>query len=569
MNKGAQAAQLAELLNSNKQIDLRDLWQRLWRRKWLIFSISFVFLIGSAIYAVMFIRPVYQVSATITIQSTSVLNTSLRGMGSQINTSLDRARILRKAFSPDYLNQMAELLDLRNNAKIIATAKSFQNSARWITFDDAMERSTLAFLRNKLEIAVTHNGDQFHVAVRDTSPLIAFEMVDAMTNIFVTKSRQSDLRGIRDVKEFSEGQLAVYKQKMDESEKKLREFNERMAADQAKDVVMSKDALKQLGTMKTETEDAISDRMKQLARFEKQIPPKVISQLSDKLVDLDRMQAKLRDKMQSFERDLIGKGWNSSAEMQANNDINLIRLESNRIISKAIDEVFPNKSVEQKNLILDYSLANLDLYILQNRLGSITRVFEKYIKSVASQPAVRLEQKKLENDYEQNRHTYELFLDQSRGTQIEEAIQNSDAEYKYQVVNPPEMPIYAVGGSKKTFVLMALALSLALGFGLVFVLEFLDQTIRSENDVKQFLGLPILGTIPKMDRSFEDYYANFVKLHTAQQKPPKNGSAAEQDKLNLDLASADSFHPQDSQHDSEAKIVAADLLSRLESSRKK
>lgn len=39
---------------------------------------------------------------------------------------------------------------------------------------------------------------------------------------------------------------------------------------------------------------------------------------------------------------------------------------------------------------------------------------------------------------------------------------------------------------------------LMLAIGLTFLLEFLDNTIRKEQDIEQILDLPVLGVIPKM-----------------------------------------------------------------------
>ena len=34
--------------------------------------------------------------------------------------------------------------------------------------------------------------------------------------------------------------------------------------------------------------------------------------------------------------------------------------------------------------------------------------------------------------------------------------------------------------------------------GIVFLMEYLDNTIKTETDIEKYLQLPVLGTIPKM-----------------------------------------------------------------------
>ncbi|WP_036708295.1 YveK family protein [Paenibacillus pinihumi] len=47
---------------------------------------------------------------------------------------------------------------------------------------------------------------------------------------------------------------------------------------------------------------------------------------------------------------------------------------------------------------------------------------------------------------------------------------------------------------------ISFVVALMLGVGISFLLEFLDDTLKSEEDVQRYLGLPTLGAISKMDQ---------------------------------------------------------------------
>ncbi|QOR66014.1 capsular biosynthesis protein [Cytobacillus suaedae] len=49
-------------------------------------------------------------------------------------------------------------------------------------------------------------------------------------------------------------------------------------------------------------------------------------------------------------------------------------------------------------------------------------------------------------------------------------------------------------------VLIMFALGVILGIGFVFLLDSLDNTIRSEQEIEKYLGAPVLGFIPKMKK---------------------------------------------------------------------
>lgn len=50
---------------------------------------------------------------------------------------------------------------------------------------------------------------------------------------------------------------------------------------------------------------------------------------------------------------------------------------------------------------------------------------------------------------------------------------------------------------------IALVLGLMAGVGLAFLLEFLDNTIKNEQDIEKHLGLPVLGAITRIDMEQE------------------------------------------------------------------
>jgi capsular polysaccharide biosynthesis protein len=56
---------------------------------------------------------------------------------------------------------------------------------------------------------------------------------------------------------------------------------------------------------------------------------------------------------------------------------------------------------------------------------------------------------------------------------------------------------------------IALVVGLMAGVGIAFLLEYLDNTIKTEEDIQNILGLPVLGAIPKI--SVDDEKAPFSK----------------------------------------------------------
>jgi capsular polysaccharide biosynthesis protein len=67
-----------------------------------------------------------------------------------------------------------------------------------------------------------------------------------------------------------------------------------------------------------------------------------------------------------------------------------------------------------------------------------------------------------------------------------------------KVLSPATVSLSFVQQRKSLFALFAALLGLSLGLALAFLLEGLDHTLRTPDDVELNLGVPLLGSIPDL-----------------------------------------------------------------------
>jgi capsular polysaccharide biosynthesis protein len=67
------------------------------------------------------------------------------------------------------------------------------------------------------------------------------------------------------------------------------------------------------------------------------------------------------------------------------------------------------------------------------------------------------------------------------------------------VIDKAEIPLGPVSPNVLLNIAIAGVLGLMLGVFLAFLLEFLDNTIKTPEDVEKYLNLPVLGSIPKVE----------------------------------------------------------------------
>lgn len=80
------------------------------------------------------------------------------------------------------------------------------------------------------------------------------------------------------------------------------------------------------------------------------------------------------------------------------------------------------------------------------------------------------------------------------------------------IIEPASLPTSPVGPRVLWNVVLAAALGLALALGAAFLLEYLDDTIKTGDDVQRALGLPTLGAISRMQK-IEKPADNLITVH--------------------------------------------------------
>lgn len=65
-----------------------------------------------------------------------------------------------------------------------------------------------------------------------------------------------------------------------------------------------------------------------------------------------------------------------------------------------------------------------------------------------------------------------------------------------QIIDKSQIPVNPIKPNKKLNVAVAAVLGLMIGFGLIFIIEYFDDTVKTPEDIQKHLNLPVIGTIP-------------------------------------------------------------------------
>jgi uncharacterized protein involved in exopolysaccharide biosynthesis len=112
--------------------------------------------------------------------------------------------------------------------------------------------------------------------------------------------------------------------------------------------------------------------------------------------------------------------------------------------------------------------------------------------------APKLEQQlaSLTRDYQNTKTAYDELMRKHLDAQQAEKLEINQQGEQFKVLDPAKPPHKPFKPDRPKILLMGFMLALGLGGGLVFLLEYLDQSFHSINDLESYLGLPVLASIP-------------------------------------------------------------------------
>jgi tyrosine-protein kinase Etk/Wzc len=166
--------------------------------------------------------------------------------------------------------------------------------------------------------------------------------------------------------------------------------------------------------------------------------------------------------------------------------------------------------MEQKLVELEFNLAEL----LQKYTEKHPQVIQlrAQIKSMEAQiqgmSGQQLDYARINREVMVNRKLYEMLKEKLEEARISERGKVSDVS----VVNPAVMPQAPITADNKIKVIIGAMMGIVLGITLAFILETLDTSIGTIEDVENVIKLPVLGVIPPIEEESRQSKWMFAKI---------------------------------------------------------
>jgi succinoglycan biosynthesis transport protein ExoP len=478
--------------------DLRQLMRVLSRRRLLLLA-PWGGALAIGIAAALLLPPVYLSSVTLLMERPQ-LNGPIGGMVKGIDPG-QQAEIMREQVQSSlFLRSVIGSTGLKDEPQTRAWALKKAGDYPGMTAEEQIDAALVEHLRQAITIR-RGKGNIFQIVVGDSRPDRAKVFAEAVANQFVISSKAAQLEAVRATQEFSIEQQAVYKQKLEESERRFESFQRGVLTSNIGSSSVSegngaraRSHLEQADLDVEEQEAAVS-RLRESLRG--QVQPNDPALLSSS--ETNTLSAQLNGLERQLATSLLvgdtEGGDGAAARMALARKVS--ELETKFAQNAAI--ALPALPAETRSKLVRLRLAQADLSAKQARRTYLAGQVGGYEQRVVMAPDRETDLHRLRQEVENNRLLYNSFLQQSAQSQIAEAFENAKISGRFEVLEPANYPRKPGKPNRPLLIVLSLIMGGVVGVGIVMVVEQHDQSMKDAEEVEDLLGLPVLGAVPRVD----------------------------------------------------------------------
>jgi len=476
--------------NSSQSSTLVDYFKLIVNRKWLIALCVLVTLIPAILW-IWKATPVYETEATIIYEEAND-TAFLLELGQPLYSKSAILNMVEQIKSRALADEVVKRLPEAILNTFIISSNPGENFSRM--------KYISGIINSNLGVENVRGADIIKIRVQANDPIAVKTIANTYVDLIIEWNLQKKKKEISNIRNFVEGQLLTFQDKLRTAEEDLLTYKENndliTLSDESKEMLANlTDVEVAYNQTKTERE-ALEQRRRFIEKKKQELMPTlnitssdILQQLKEKLHHLERQYSDLQMKSAGGEEEALAS---------LRGQINLAKHDLvNELIKSSARETLADPLSQIRNLLQESITLEVELETYKAREQSLKNTMNGYNQELLVLPKQELALARLIRAKEVNDKIYALLLEKREEARITEAGKVGDV----RVIDYAEVPAFPIKPNKLKTLMMALAIGLSCGIGLAFLLYSLDNSIKTDQDVEKYLGLPVIASIPTISNN--------------------------------------------------------------------
>ena len=493
-------------------IDLRQYWQTIMRHKWGIMGFSFIVTVLTVL-VVFAMKPIYKATATLLIESQQAKVVSIEEVyGLEGNNSeyfltqfeiLKSRKLAEKVVSqfdlvnhPEFNEQPMFSLDFDWKQYLPFELPGANVTLTPEQIEEARFKAAVDLYLSRLSVEPVRKTQLVNISYESGDPQLAADIANAVGNAYIEDNLQSKLDLTVKASSWLSQQLEGLRSQVTDAEQRLQEYRDEQGI--VGDNGGLKIANRELDLVSEKLVEARRDRLEQesiyrqiqAARGKPSLLEMIPSILQHPLVQGLKQSVTVVELKKS---ELAKRYGAKHPAMQAvNSELSSARSNLNSQIISVAKGIENNYKVALAN---EQSLQGT----LQGTKGNIQSLSRKEYKL-----------RELQQDVDTKRALYDTFFTRFNETNATGDLKTANA----RIADPAVVPALPEKPKKKLIVVLAFVVSAMFGVMFAFLLQALNNTVKTASEVESRLNATMLGLLPllpKQRKGANQSYTQFIK----------------------------------------------------------
>jgi len=338
-------------------------------------------------------------------------------------------------------------------------------------------RNSVAHFLNSVDVNPVRRSNLVSLSFNSHDPDLAYKAANKLADLYIRKNLDTKAQQAQLASDWLQGQLADLKIKLEKSEEDLEKYAKQ------NDILFLEDTKDEKKSLVTERLGEIQDAYTkaQVKRFEKEALYNLVQ------------EGRIQDLPGFLENKMI-------------QDLEVRLAEAQEDYAKALARYKPDypeaiaikKRADALQMRIDHAKKILAQNIVDEyRTAQANENFQAQALEAQKKVVNEIDQKSiayniLKRDVDTNKNLYEGMQQRMKEAQVSAASKASNI----WIVDTAELPKFPVKPRLILNLISGLLLGLGLGVGLAFFQEYLDNTLKTPDEVEALLRLPSLGVLP-------------------------------------------------------------------------
>ena len=470
------------------EIHIRDYLQVILRRKWIVITF-FIAVVTTVTLGTFMMKPQYKSTVSIKIDRENPNILGFKEVYSVERPGEDYYETQYKVLkSRNLASRVIRQMKLEMNPEFAAQKPGTAQASSFLRKEplgkeDGIDSSLINSFLSRLEVVPQQKSRLVNVSFSSYDPQLSARVTDSIAKSFIDLNIEFKFESTQQAREWLEKQLDAMKAKVEQAEEKLNAYaaqNEIIFFESSTDKDGNKSGgeniiTRKLSEISSELTSATSDRIQKEALYNE--------------IQSGDSQTSSLVMGNSVIQDL--KKQHGSLEAEYNQNLTIYKPDYPKMVKlrELADQLKKRMDSETKKIV---SSIKKDYEAALKRESYLRSAFEKQKKDVLDLNSSSVQYQILKREADTNKELYNGLLQRLKETGISASLTSSNI----QILDRAEVPKSPFSPQKGRNILLSLIIGLFGGIGLAFFAEYLDNTIKTPEDIEKKILMPSLGLVP-------------------------------------------------------------------------